>query len=100
MFILAYCEEESEVVEAILKSAPKLTGIALQIFDTDTVLDIISTVAGPITDQIQPLLGNLVAQQTNGNPFHIAMFMNTIQNEDLLIFDGGTCLWFFSIDNS
>ena len=98
MFILAYRKEESQAAEAVLKSARDPTEIAVENLDADAVLGMVTAVVlGPVTDQIQ-LLSDLVMNRTDGNPFHVSMFMDTIQQEGLLIFDSSNRSWHFNVD--
>lgn len=88
MLVLAYRDEEAAQVDAILEHAQSPVDIQLSNLDEEAVYQIVSSVTGSTSSEGNiRALSNLVAKRTAGNPFHVMVFMETIEVDGLLVFD-------------
>jgi predicted ATPase len=99
IFVLAYRDEELEQVTKtdVLASVREPTDIALSNLDAAGVHAIVVAVMGSDTEPIKGL-SRLVFKRTNGNPLHATMFMQAIQQEELLIYEVNEDEWLFNVD--
>lgn len=97
MFILAYRDEEATEAERMLEHAPAPINIQLSNLDSTAVYQLVASMFGPSCGEEVRHLSELVEKRTAGNPFHILLFMDTIEREGLLVFnENGSCS--FNVD--
>jgi predicted ATPase len=98
MFVLAYRDEEAAHLfeSGMLDGVRDPTDIAVSNLNADAVHQMVTSMMGSSTDEIRQLSG-LVAKRTFGNPLHVTMFMETIQQEGLLSYDNTTESWIFDL---
>lgn len=97
MFILAYRDEESGKVEDMLERTRDPVNIGLENLNIAAVHQVVSSILGSSNANIRGL-SNLVAKRSAGNPFHIKMFLETIQRDELMTFEERTNTWMFNLD--
>lgn len=100
LFILAYREEEGKIVDDFLGKSLRdnATDLFVNNLDGKAVNLVISDLLGSTPDSNElAVLSNLTLQRTNGNPFHVIQFIETIRQEGLLYLDNES-KWIFDVD--
>ena len=61
-----------------------------------SVQQLVSALLGSPASQIEDL-ADLVVSRTLGNPFHVIQFIESIQNEELLVYDTARLVWTYDV---
>jgi predicted ATPase len=98
MFVMAYRDEEAAHVfeSGMLDAAQDPTDIPVSNLNADAVHEMVTSIMGSSTDEIRQL-SDLVTKRSSGNPLHVTMFMETIQQEGLLAYDKTAKSWIFDV---
>lgn len=104
MIILSYRDEESAHVKYVLDHARNATDIALNNLDVAGVCQLVTAmllgspdISTGVSDHIRNL-SDLVARRTAGNPLHIMVFMEAIQEEGFLLYNSQEDIWTFDVE--
>jgi len=101
LLILAYRDEEGKVIDDIFQKNVKdnVTDLFVQNLDGKAVNLIVNDILGSTSNSDEiAVLSELTLQKTNGNPFHVIQFIETIRKEGLLYFHNERHAWIFDID--
>jgi len=99
MLILAYRDEEAEVVDDLLSGIENqdIIDIPIGTLDSTGVHEMVSSALNENSDAVREL-SSLVAQKTSGNPLHVMQFFDSVVGEGLLEFDDESQSWLFDVD--
>jgi histidine kinase len=96
LLIFAYRDEEADSIGDLFSSCNSAVDIPVHNLDVRDVQQLVSALLGSPASQIEELT-DLVVARTSGNPFHVIQFIQSIQNEELLVYDTTRSMWTFDV---
>jgi energy-coupling factor transporter ATP-binding protein EcfA2 len=94
LLIFAYRDEESHSLGDLFFGSKSVVDVPVQNLDVRGVEQLVSAVLASPACQMKDL-ADLVVSRTLGNPFHVIQFIQSIQIEELLVYDTARSVWTF-----
>jgi predicted ATPase len=96
LLVFAYRDEEADSIGDLFSGSKSAVDVSIRNLDVRGVQQLVSALLKSPESQLEDL-AELVMARTSGNPFHVIQFIQSIQNEELLVYDATRSMWTFDI---